>query len=180
MPATAYALFDTTLGPCAIAWNGDAVAGVELPEGDPQATRRRAGRLWPEARESAPPPAIQCVIDEVLALLDGQAVDFATARLDDEAVPAFHRRVYDLARTIPPGHTLTYGEVALRLGEPGAAQAVGQALGANPFPIVVPCHRVVGADGRIGGFSAPGGAATKRRLLAFEGAWQYDQASLFD
>ena len=87
-----------------------------------------------------------------------------------ERVPDFHRRVYQVARTIPPGKTLTYGDVARRLGDPGAAQAVGQALGRNPFAIIVPCHRVVAAGGRIGGFSANGGAATKRRILAIEGA----------
>jgi methylated-DNA-[protein]-cysteine S-methyltransferase len=87
-----------------------------------------------------------------------------------EDVPEFHRRVYDVARAIPPGETLSYGEVAARLGEPAAAQAVGRALGRNPFPIVVPCHRVVAANGALHGFSAPGGIETKRRMLAIEGA----------
>ena len=86
-----------------------------------------------------------------------------------EGLPAFNRRVYELARTIPPGSTMTYGEVARRLGSPGMARAVGQALGRNPYPIVVPCHRVLAADGRMGGFSAPGGVATKRRMLEIEG-----------
>jgi methylated-DNA-[protein]-cysteine S-methyltransferase len=85
-------------------------------------------------------------------------------------VPAFHRAVYAVARAIPPGETLTYGEVARRLGDPGSARAVGQALGRNPFAIIVPCHRVVAAGGATGGFSAHGGAATKRRILAIEGA----------
>jgi methylated-DNA-[protein]-cysteine S-methyltransferase len=87
-------------------------------------------------------------------------------------VPEFHRRVYDVARTIPPGATLTYGDIAARLGEPGSARAVGQALGRNPFPIIVPCHRVLAANGQLGGFSATGGSATKRRLLTIEGALQ--------
>jgi methylated-DNA-[protein]-cysteine S-methyltransferase len=89
--------------------------------------------------------------------------------LDFEGLPAFNRRVYELARTIGPGATLTYGDIALRLGSPGTARAVGQALGQNPWPIVVPCHRVLAADGRMGGFSAPGGVATKRRMLEIEG-----------
>jgi len=89
--------------------------------------------------------------------------------LDMEGLPPFNRRVYELARTIPPGSTLTYGDIAVRLGSPGTARAVGQALGHNPFPIVVPCHRVLAADGRMGGFSAPGGVVTKRRMLAIEG-----------
>ncbi len=87
-----------------------------------------------------------------------------------ERVPEFNRRVYAVARAVPPGETITYGEIAERIGERGAAQAVGQALGRNPFPIVVPCHRVLAADGGLGGFSAHGGVATKRRMLAIEGA----------
>ena len=84
--------------------------------------------------------------------------------------PEFDRQVYDVARTIPPGETASYGAIATRLGVPGAAREVGRALGRNPFAIVVPCHRVVSADGRLGGFSANGGTATKRRLLSIEGA----------
>src|SRR5262250_2974216 len=82
----------------------------------------------------------------------------------------FDRRVYEMARTIAPGETLSYGDVATRLGDPAAAREVGQALGRNPFPVIVPCHRVVAAAGKLGGFSAPGGTATKRRLLAIEAA----------
>src|SRR5262249_61450420 len=91
-------------------------------------------------------------------------------RLDRTGVPAFRRRVYEAARTIPPGQTLSYGEVAACAGSPGAARAVGQALGKNPFAIVVPCHRVLAAGGRVGGFSAQGGIATKLRLLALQSA----------
>jgi methylated-DNA-[protein]-cysteine S-methyltransferase len=104
-------------------------------------------------------------------LLRGEASDLAGVALDMDQVPEFHRRVYDAARTIPPGETLSYGDIARRVGAPGAARAVGQALGRNPFPIVVPCHRVLAAGGRIGGFSAQGGVATKRRMLAIESAW---------
>jgi methylated-DNA-[protein]-cysteine S-methyltransferase len=110
-------------------------------------------------------------IDGIVALLDGQARDLTDVPLDfDESVPAFHRRVYDVARTIRPGTTLSYGEIAVRVGEPDAARAVGQALGRNPIPIIVPCHRVLAANGGTGGFSAPGGTATKLQLLAIEGA----------
>ena len=100
--------------------------------------------------------------------------------LDLREIPAFHRRVYDIARHIPPGATLSYGEVAQRLGEPGAARAVGQALGRNPFPIVVPCHRVLAAHARSGGFSAPGGVATKLKLLMIERARFGNDPGLFD
>jgi methylated-DNA-[protein]-cysteine S-methyltransferase len=103
------------------------------------------------------------------ALLRGERLDLSFVALDLEAVPEFHRRVYEITRTIQPGATLSYGEIALRLGERDAARAVGQALGRNPFPIVVPCHRVVASGGKTGGFSAPGGAATKLRMLAIEG-----------
>ena len=104
------------------------------------------------------------------ALLDGEPVDLSDLMLDLESLPPFQRRVCEAARAIPVGATLTYGEIATRIGEPGAARAVGQALGANPFPIIVPCHRVLAAGGKPGGFSAPGGVTTKLRLLATEGA----------
>ena len=100
----------------------------------------------------------------------GDAVDLTFVSLDMDGLPEFHQRVYDVARTIPPGVTLTYGEVAKRLGDPGSARAVGQALGRNPIPVIVPCHRVLAAGGKTGGFSAPGGSATKLNLLALEGA----------
>jgi methylated-DNA-[protein]-cysteine S-methyltransferase len=90
--------------------------------------------------------------------------------LDMEGVPPFHRRVYEAARQVPPGQTLSYGEIAARAGSPGSARAVGQALGRNPFAILVPCHRVLAANGKLGGFSANGGVDTKRRMLAIEGA----------
>jgi methylated-DNA-[protein]-cysteine S-methyltransferase len=97
-----------------------------------------------------------------------------------DAVPEFPRRVYEVARTIPPGGTLTYGEVAARLGDARLAREVGQALGRNPFAIIVPCHRVLAAGGMPGGFSASGGVATKMRLLSIEGARAASQLGLFD
>jgi methylated-DNA-[protein]-cysteine S-methyltransferase len=109
-------------------------------------------------------------IDEIVALLEGEPRDLTGVMLDMEHLPEFNRRVYAVARTVAPGETITYGEIAERIGERGAAQAVGQALGRNPFPIVVPCHRVLAAGGGMGGFSARGGVATKRRMLAIEGA----------
>ena len=112
--------------------------------------------------------------------LSGAAVDLSTVPLDMERVPAFERRVYEVARTIPPGQTLTYGEVAARLGDPGAAREVGQALGRNPFAVIVPCHRVVAAGGKTGGFSATGGVTTKLRLLEIERARLRSEPTLFD
>ena len=109
-------------------------------------------------------------IEDIVALLAGHARDLSEFGLDLEGLADFDRRVYEVARTIAPGETMSYGAIAARLGDPGAARGVGQALGRNPFAIVVPCHRVVTADGRLGGFSADGGTATKRRMLAIEGA----------
>jgi methylated-DNA-[protein]-cysteine S-methyltransferase len=165
-----YALFDTALGRCAIAWGPRGIAGVELPGSDDRSTRRRIARALPGASEAAPPEDVARAIEEIVALFEGERRDFSAVVLDTDDVPEFNRRVYEVARTVPPGATITYGEIAARIGEPGAAQAVGRALGANPFPIVVPCHRVVAADGSLRGFSAPGGIDTKRRMLAIEGA----------
>ena len=141
-----------------------------LPERTLDQTRARVIRRFPHARQSTPPPFIAHAIERIVALLAGESRDLTDIPLDfDDRVPEFHRRVYDVARTIKPGKTLTYGAIAARLGEPDA-RAVGQALGSNPIPIIVPCHRVLAANGGTGGFSAPGGTATKLRLLAIEGA----------
>jgi methylated-DNA-[protein]-cysteine S-methyltransferase len=165
-----FALFATAIGTCGIAWGDQGVVGVQRPEASDRAMRARMLRQHPGASEVVPPPAIQSAIDAIVALLDGQPSDLSAIVLDLHGVPAFHQRVYDVARTIPPGATLSYGDIAARLGEPAwpAARDVGQALGRNPFPIIVPCHRVVAANGHLGGFSARGGAATKRRLLSIE------------
>ena len=170
MMASGFALFDTAIGRCGIAWGGHGVAGVQLPEAGEPETRARMLQRFPAAGEATPPPEVQGVIDRIVALLRGEASDLSSIPLDMDQVPAFHRRVYEVARGIPPGMTLSYGEIAARAGAPGAARAVGQAMGRNPFPIVVPCHRVLASGGKIGGFSAQGGIATKRRMLAIEGA----------
>jgi methylated-DNA-[protein]-cysteine S-methyltransferase len=165
-----FAMFETALGACALVWRGERVAGVQLPESDPHATRARVSRRFPDAEEAGPSPLAQQAIDRIVALLAGAPVDFGDLPLDESGLEPFARHVYAVARTIGPGTTATYGEIAERIGDPGSARAVGRALGANPFPIVVPCHRVLAAGGRIGGFSAGGGASTKRRLLEIENA----------
>jgi O-6-methylguanine DNA methyltransferase len=170
MKAVGCALFDTAIGRCGIAWSERGVVGVQLPEANERATRARLLRRFPAAREAPPPPDIQNALDGIVALLRGEASDLAAVALDMDGVPPFHRRVYAVARNIPPGATLAYGEIAARIGAPGAARAVGQALGRNPFAIIVPCHRVLAAGGKVGGFSANGGVTTKRRLLAIEDA----------
>ncbi|MFJ8817884.1 methylated-DNA--[protein]-cysteine S-methyltransferase [Amycolatopsis thermoflava] len=170
MTALGYALFDTAIGHCGIAWGEHGVTGVRLPDGAPATTRARLRADFPGAVESVPPDEIQAAIDEITALLRGERRDLLGIVLDYQGVPDFNRRVYEIARNIPPGRTLTYGDIAHRLGMPGSAQAVGQALGHNPFPIVVPCHRVLAAGRRMGGFSARGGVETKRQMLIIEGA----------
>ena len=169
MTAQAFALFNTAIGWCGIAWNHRGIAGVQLPETNEQQTRARMLQRFPAAGEAVPPPEIRHALGRIVALLDGEPSDLSAVTLDLDGVPPFHRRVYEVARGIPPGATLSYGEIAARLGTPGAARAVGQALGQNPFPIVVPCHRVLAAGGKIGGFSAHGGVATKLRMLTSEG-----------
>jgi methylated-DNA-[protein]-cysteine S-methyltransferase len=169
MTAYGFTFFDTAIGRCGVAWNDRGLVGVQLPEGADMTTRERMLQRFPAAAERPPPPQVRLAIDSIVALLQGQPSDLSAIALDMEGVAPFHRRVYEMARTIPPGKTLAYGDVAARLGAAGAARAVGQALGRNPFPIVVPCHRVVAAGGKIGGFSAHGGTAIKRRMLAIEG-----------
>jgi len=164
-------LFETTIGRCGIAWSGRGIAAVALPAPREEATRAPLIRRCPQAKEGPPPAPAQAAIEGIVALLRGEPRDLSAIELDMDGVAPFERRVYQVARTISPGATLSYGEIAAHLGNPRAARDVGQALGRNPFPIVVPCHRVVATGGKLGGFSAPGGGATKRRLLAIEAQW---------
>ena len=168
MTAYGFTLFETAIGRCGVAWSDRGLVGVQLPEAGEAETRARMLQRFPAAAEIAPPHKVQRAIDDIVTLLCGEPSDLSATELDMEDVAPFHRRVYEVARAIPPGKTLAYGDVAARAGAPGAARAVGQALGRNPFPIIVPCHRVVAAGGKIGGFSAHGGSATKRRMLAIE------------
>jgi methylated-DNA-[protein]-cysteine S-methyltransferase len=170
MAAPGFMLFETAIGRCAIAWSQSGVLGVQLPEARDHETRARVLQRFPDAREAEPARAVQRAVQGITALLRGEPSDLSKVELDLDGVPSFHRQVYQVARTIPPGATLSYGAIAARLGAPSSARAVGQALARNPFVIIVPCHRVIGASGKIGGFSARGGGATKRRLLAIESA----------
>jgi len=164
-----FAIFETAVGACGIAWSERGIVGFQLPERSAAWMRKRMASRF-SASETPPPANVQRVIDAVIRLMTGTREDLSFVQLDLNGVPEFYQRVYGVARTIPPGTTSTYGEIAARLGDPGAARAVGQALGRNPIPVIVPCHRVLAAGGRSGGFSAPGGTATKLNLLAIEGA----------
>jgi methylated-DNA-[protein]-cysteine S-methyltransferase len=178
--AEGFCLFPAALGECALAWSGGLLSAVHLPEASARRLRERMQSLLAGTPERLPPPFAARAIVRIQALLQGERDDLLDIPLDMEAVPRFHRRVYALTRAIPPGRTLTYGELAAQLGEPGAARAVGQALGANPFAPVVPCHRVLAAGGRSGGFSAEGGALTKLKLLEIERARFGQAPGLFD
>jgi methylated-DNA-[protein]-cysteine S-methyltransferase len=170
MSDLAFTLFDTAIGRCALVWSAQGVAGVRFPERDDAAMRHRMQRRFPAAREAQPSAAAQSAIEAIVALLAGERRDLSSVLLDLQNAPEFNRRVYDVARSIGPGETLTYGEVAARLGDRTLAREVAQALSENPCPIIVPCHRVMAAGGKTGGFSAPGGVRTKLRLLSIEGA----------
>ena len=174
-----YALFDTSLGAAALVWGPAGIRALYLPEADRAGLLARIEDRHPDAGEAACPPDIAHAIALVTRLLEGEHVDLGRVQLDMQGIPAFHRRVYDDIRRIPPGTTLTYGQVSQRLNAPGSARAVGQALAANPYLIIVPCHRVLATGGGMGGFSAPGGVDTKRRLLAIERGTDIIEPSLF-
>lgn len=161
-------LFETAIGRCAIAWNPRGIAGVQLPEHSDAATLERLLAFTGPLPPREPPPDLQAAIGQITAMLAGQPHDLSALVLDFSNVTPFRQRVYVAARGIPAGETRTYGEIAAQLGKPQAARAVGQALGFNPFAPVVPCHRVLAAGGKPGGFSAHGGACTKLRILLTE------------
>jgi len=165
-----FTLFDTSIGHCAIVWGRRGIVSLQLPEGSEETTRTRVLRRYPGAHEEVPSPEVDAAVEEIRSLLRGHARDLSAIALDMDQVPDFDRRVYEIARTIPAGETTTYGEIAARLGDPALSRAVGQALGRNPVPLVVPCHRVLAAGGKPGGFSAAGGVTTKKQLLEIEGA----------
>jgi methylated-DNA-[protein]-cysteine S-methyltransferase len=175
-----FTLFDTAIGTCGVAWSARGISAVQLPEADSAKTRARLLRRSPDVREAPPPPTVQDAIDGMTALLRGEAADLSDIVLDMDRIDSFERRVYEIARTIAPGATLSYGEIAARLGDRLLARDVGQALGRNPFPLIVPCHRVLAAGGKTGGFSANGGVTTKLRLLSIERARTSEMPTLFD
>jgi methylated-DNA-[protein]-cysteine S-methyltransferase len=179
MTQAGFALFDTAIGACGIAWGPAGIVGLQLPEPSERAGLARLARRFPGLDRAAPPPAIAAAARRIAAFLAGGDDDFADLPLDMAGTGAFERGVYREARAIPAGSTSTYGAIAASLGDPLQARAVGQALGRNPWPIVVPCHRVTGADGKMGGFSAPGGRRTKLKLLEIEGALAAETLPLF-
>lgn len=181
MTAPGFTLFDTAIGRCGLAWGEAGIVGAALPGADDGQLRRRFAERFAGVVETVPPPGLRKVVEGIVALLAGEKVDLADAPLDLSATPPFHQRVYAVARRIPPGGTMTYGQIAAALGEPReAARAVGEAMARNPIPILMPCHRVLGANGKPGGFSAPGGVETKLKMLSIEGATVGQTPTLFD
>jgi methylated-DNA-[protein]-cysteine S-methyltransferase len=175
-----FAIFDTAIGRCGIVWGPRGIRGVQLPMGSEDKTRIRIRQVHGDIAETLPSAEVQTAINGIVELLAGKPNDLADVVLDLDGVPEFNRGVYDIARGIPPGKTLTYGDIAKRLGGVELSRDVGQALGHNPCPIVVPCHRVLAAGGKPGGFSANGGVVTKLKMLAIEGAVVNHTPSLFD
>jgi methylated-DNA-[protein]-cysteine S-methyltransferase len=169
--APAVVLFDTPLGRCGLRWSELGITAVRLPS----AATAGASPVDPVAA----PAAIRAAIDGIRAVLAGEPRDLQELVLDERGIDPFRRRVHAATRRIPPGPTATYGEIARAIGDPGGARDVGAALARNPMPIIVPCHRVVAANGALTGFSAPGGLATKRRMLELEGAPGFGQQVLF-
>jgi methylated-DNA-[protein]-cysteine S-methyltransferase len=174
-----YALFATPIGRCALVWRGDKVIGAALPEASDERLHARVAARF-GAVEAEPAPFIGRTIQRLKDVLAGKRDDLCDIAIDFGGASTFERLVYDAARRIPGGEVRSYGEIAAEIGAPQAAQAVGLALGRNPVPIIVPCHRVLAASGRSGGFSAPGGVATKFRILEIEGARRPGPPELFE
>ena len=158
-------LFETRAGPVRLRWNQQGLTAIEMPELRPRELRAELAKQ----NGNPAPPFVADAARLLQRHLAGEDEDLRALPLDLSVLAPFQRAVYEKVRTLPPGRTATYGEIAALLGKPGASRAVGQALGRNPFLVAVPCHRVLGAGGAPGGFSAPGGVVVKQRLLALEG-----------
>jgi methylated-DNA-[protein]-cysteine S-methyltransferase len=180
MSGRTYTIFDTAIGRCAIAWSEVGVVGVQLPEAREIDTRRRLFHLYPEARETRPTPNSEAAIEGMVALLHGDTADFSDITLDMRGIHGFDQRVYQITQRTLRGETLTYSDVATRLGSPSAVRSVAQALGRNPFVIIVPCHRVLEAGGYADRMSPHAGLISKRRLLSIEGAVSSSSKTLLD
>ena len=165
-----YIVFGTVAGYCGIAWNDVGITRVQLPDRSAEATERRLLRWLPGAEPGAPTAQVTEAVTAVRQYFEGEKVDFSHIRLDLDGQEEFFKQTYAAARRVGWGHTTTYGTLAKELGAgPEAARDVGQAMARNPVPLIIPCHRVLAAGGKVGGFSAPGGSATKIRMLELEG-----------
>ncbi|MEI8153028.1 MAG: methylated-DNA--[protein]-cysteine S-methyltransferase [Hyphomicrobiales bacterium] len=170
-PAAHHQLFDTVMGECGVAWNGRGLCGIQLPEIDRGQTELRLAVKCRSTNAEDAPPWVQSVVADVQRYMAGRPIDFSAITVDLEGIDDFRQKLYAALREVPFGQTVTYGELAARLGMTGweGARDVGEAMGRNPVPVVIPCHRVLAAGKKPGGFSAYGGVATKQKLLALEG-----------
>jgi methylated-DNA-[protein]-cysteine S-methyltransferase len=170
LTAHRYLIFGTAGGVCGIAWNSAGVTRFQLPAGSEQATERNLLRRLSGAEPGAPPPQVHEVVVAAERYFRGEQIDFSGVQVDLDEPQEFFKRIYAAARRIPWGQTTTYGALAREVGAgPEAARDVGQAMAKNPVPLIIPCHRVLAAGGKVGGFSAPGGSAAKLRMLDIEG-----------
>jgi methylated-DNA-[protein]-cysteine S-methyltransferase len=168
METASYHLFETNAGTCGLGWNETGLTQVQLPEASAAATEARLARRSGGARtDDLPSPVANCAA-RMRAYFEGAETSFTDVALDLSGISAFNAKIYTALRSIGWGEATSYGALAAAIGEPGAARAIGAAMGANPWPLIVPCHRVLAANGKIGGFSAHGGRATKRRMLQLE------------
>jgi len=165
-----YVVFETVRGFCGLAWNEIGISRFQLPASTAAATERNILRRVPNAQPGTPTPEIAATMEAVQRYFTGEAIDFSQVPLDLRGQEAFFAQIYGALRNIGWGHTTTYGALAKQLGAgPEAARDVGQAMATNPVPLIIPCHRVLAAGGKLGGFSAPGGSDTKAHMLELEG-----------
>ena len=165
-----YCVFETAAGFCAIAWSDAGVTRFHLPMSTAEATERSLRRRLPDATPATPPANVLTVVAAAKRYFAGEQVDFSDVSLDLDVQDEFFQKIYAAARRLAWGQTTTYGSLAKELGAgPEAARDVGQAMAKNPVPLIIPCHRVLAAGGKLGGFSAPGGSTTKQRMLELEG-----------
>lgn len=176
--STRYTVFDTTFGSAAIAWSDTGITRFQLPSASAEVTRNNLFRRLPGAEESPPPPPIAQAVEAVQRYFAGEKVDFSAIVLDLTGQSDLSCEIYAAARRLAYGETTTYAGLAKAIGRQdwGAAREVGQAMAKNPVPLIIPCHRVLAAGGKLGGFSAPGGAETKAKMLALEGAGPKQQS----
>ena len=165
-----YLIFETAGGFCGIAWSSIGITRFQLPTRSPEATTRILLRRLPGAEAGTPTPSVSEAIATVKRYFEGEETDFSGVRIDLGEQDAFFKQIYAAARRVGWGRTTTYGALAKEIDAgPEAARDVGQAMAKNPVPLIIPCHRVLAAGGKVGGFSAPGGSAAKIRMLELEG-----------
>jgi len=165
-----YAIFETAGGFCGIGWNGVGITRFQLPTRTSEAAEHLMLRRAPDAVPATPPAEVARTIDAAKRYFAGEAIDFSDVALDLDGQDEFFKQIYARARQVGYGRTTTYGALAKALGAgPEAARDVGQAMAKNPVPLIIPCHRVLAAGGKLGGFSAPGGSTAKTRMLELEG-----------